>query len=82
VSRAVAAFQSFQAKCIAPDAPDIQVHEMRMAFLAGFFGCLNLTSLIAEMSDSEALKALEDLHVERAEFIAALLENPHPKRAN
>jgi len=67
-------WNEFAARCIAPNAPDIQFHEMRIAFYAGFKAMLDVDEELTRMTDEAAIITLERFYRESRTFFASLKE--------
>ncbi len=65
-------WQDFQAGCIDRDAPPLQMREMRIAFYAGFKSMLDANLELAELDERQAVRLLEQLHIEARRFGASL----------
>lgn len=66
-------FQDFRTRAIHPDAPEMQVREMRIAFYAGVQAMLDATITISLIND-ELLGSveLEKMHIEARRFFDLL----------
>lgn len=62
----------FRERVIDPNAPDVQVSEMRIAFYAGFKAMLDANLELAMIDQLTAVRLLEQLHIEAPRFGASL----------
>lgn len=61
-------WRMFRLRAIALDAPPVQVHEMRIAFYAGFQAMLDANFELGGLDEHIAVPLLERLHVEARTF--------------
>lgn len=64
----------FEAKVMAPGAPELQRQEMRIAFYAGAMGLLDIETAIAtpEISEDAGTAILQGIHAELQHFASCL----------
>lgn len=65
-------FQDFRTRVIHPEAPEMQVREMRIAFYAGFLSMLDVNLTLAMFNEELAIVELEKLHIEARRFFDLL----------
>lgn len=63
----------FRREVMDPDAPEVQVHEMHLAFYAGFTAMLDTTWTLDEMPAREAIEILEKFSAEARLFSESLM---------
>jgi hypothetical protein len=70
------------AKILPRDASSTQVRETKMAFLSGMLSLIALLSQIANLSEDEGAKTIEDTHESIiCEILKTMRESPVPSQA-
>lgn len=70
MNQTIAAYwEDFRKDVISPDAPEIQLREMRRSFYAGFHAMLEANIKIADMSENAACALLDSLWAESNQFV-------------
>lgn len=78
-----ALWDDFAASCVAPEAPESLVDDMRQCFIAGFSsGVLNVFAALAKagLRDAEMASALQGLHSALSVQTLAALQRTNPAR--